>query len=60
MDRLQVVDCYTDPLGWNKVGDARNEDDSDRADLAAQSFICHDVTNLTDLLASVLQSGQGN
>ncbi|KAG0575986.1 hypothetical protein KC19_5G046100 [Ceratodon purpureus] len=58
---LQVVDCYTDPLGWNCRGvDAKNEVSSDRADSAAQSLICHDISDLTGLLASVLQSGQAS
>ncbi|XP_024375976.1 elongator complex protein 5 [Physcomitrium patens] len=55
---LQVVDCYTDPLGWNKVADPGKEDNSSQTDLPTQITVCHDVTNLTSLLAYVLDSGQ--
>lgn len=59
VERLQVVDCYTDPLGWNKVADPGKEDNSSQTDLPTQITVCHDVTNLTSLLAYVLDSGQG-
>lgn len=53
---FQVVDWYTNPLGWNKVV----EESSERADSAAQCSVCHDITDLKSLLASVLQAGQAS
>lgn len=54
--RLQVVDCYTDPLGWNEVLDRGRKEDYEQTGV---STVCHDIANLSGLLSTILKSGRG-
>jgi elongator complex protein 5 len=62
---LQLVDCYTDPLGWNeriqgaeKLGEEGRQHTELEAS-SAYSTLCHDISDLNSLLSIVLRSGQG-
>jgi elongator complex protein 5 len=62
---LQLVDCYTDPLGWNeriqgaeKLGEEGGQHTELEAS-SAYSTLCHDISDLNSLLSIVLRSGQG-
>lgn len=60
---LQLVDCYTDPLGWNeriqgaeKLGEGQQHTELEAS--SAYSTLCHDISDLNSLLSIVLRSGQ--
>ena len=56
-----MVDCYTDPLGWNNAiqADGGNERDSNAIGASSQISTYHDISNLTSLLSNILKSSQG-
>ncbi|CAM6026088.1 unnamed protein product [Sphagnum balticum] len=63
-ESLQLVDCYTDPLGWNERiqgAEKLGEDGGRHTELeasSAYSTLCHDISDLNSLLSIVLRSGQ--
>lgn len=56
VNRIQILDCYTDPLGW-KVK-LNIEDLSQETSVLSTS--CKDVRDLDNLYSSIIELGKGN
>lgn len=57
--RIQILDCYTDPLGWKEklVEPGNNVRISNEASIGV--CLCKTVTDMHKLLSSIIELGKG-
>lgn len=63
---FQVLDCYTDPLGWKKEilddvkSDIHGTSEISKEHLSSAGFtVCRDVGNMENLMSAIIASGKG-
>ncbi|XP_071703370.1 elongator complex protein 5-like [Rutidosis leptorrhynchoides] len=58
-NRLRVLDCYTDPLGWKERLKEHGAIKHPSTEASTYVSLCKDVRNLDDLLSLILALGKG-
>lgn len=58
-DRLSVLDCYTDPLGWKEQLKERGAIKTPSTEASLNVKLCKDVRNLDDMFSQILVLGKG-
>ncbi|CAK9150694.1 unnamed protein product [Ilex paraguariensis] len=56
---ISVLDCYTDPLGWNDQLMDSGSITNPSAEASVSTSVCKDVRNMDKLVSSILELGKG-
>ena len=64
---FQVLDCYTDPLGWKKEilddvkSDIHGTSEISKEHVSSAGFtFCRDLGNMENLISAIIASGKGS